>query len=242
MQQCRAALFGTGQTPTISIVNKATVSLGVDVNKLAAALQQFANIVAGVWGTPATVRVAQVPAPSDWVITLVDDLNVQGALGYHNLTPQGLPAGWIGVKISLQYDGNVSMCTSHELAEMLIDPGISTCVAGPGGRMGRFYAYESADPVEQNGFKIGDVIVTDFILPSWFESFRPAGSTRFDYLGLLDRPFSLLQGGYCSFFDIYTRKWQQSFGSKQAREHYMNTRGVPGTRTWARVHHEMIAA
>lgn len=237
----RSALFGTGQTPTISIVNKATVSLGIDLNALGDACNQFAAIVASIWGTPAQVRATQTPDPQDWVINLVDTLDVDGALGYHNLTAQGMPQGWIGVKVCLQYDGNISMCTTHELAEMLVDPGISTAVYGPGGRLGRFYSYESADPVEQNGFKINNVIVTDFILPSWFEYWRPGGSTRFDYLGLLDSPLSLLQGGYYGYFDIYQRKWVQSFGSKQARDHYYATRGKPGTRSWARMH-SLVAA
>src|SRR5205823_14174750 len=71
------------------------------------------------------------------------------------------------------------------------------------------YAYESADPVEAESlaFEVSGFQMTDFVYPSYFESFRKPDSTRFDYRGRVTRPFQILAGGYQLVFK--NGKWSQ---------------------------------
>jgi hypothetical protein len=55
------------------------------------------------------------------------------------------------------------------------------------------------------------VLVSDFVFPSWFESFRQPGSTQFDYSKKIEEPFQLLPGGYIGTFDVTAGTgWQQT--------------------------------
>ena len=77
--------------------------------------------------------------------------------------------------------------------------------------VGRLYAYEVCDPCEadQDGYDINGVLVSDFVYPSWFESFRQAG-TQFDQRLRITAPFELLGGGYAMVYDMTSGTgWQQ---------------------------------
>jgi len=112
---------------------------------------------------------------------------------------------------------------------MLVDPAINLAAAGPGNA---FYAYETADAVEEVEFTIDGVAMSDFVYPAWFEAFRKAGSAQFDYAKRVKRPFQILPGGYMSVFK--NGKWTQVFGSRakagrfrqeDRREHRSTYRG-----------------
>jgi len=186
--------FDQGGTPTIACFNKATVALGVDFTALLAALQTFVDAhVAPVWGTPAKIVAAADFVPGAWSIAFLDDADVQHALGYHDLTPDGLPLAKVFVKTALAAGESVSVTASHELVEMLADPGINLWASGPGGDL---FAYESADPVEETHFPVRDITLSNFVYPSYFEAFRAPGSVPFDAMGQLRSPFQVLPGGY----------------------------------------------
>jgi hypothetical protein len=57
----------------------------------------------------------------------------------------------------------------------------------------RLYALEVADPVEAGTYRIGDITVSNFVLPSWFD---PGAPGPYDQLGALRAPFALDDGGY----------------------------------------------
>ena len=42
--------------------------------------------------------------------------------------------------------------------------------------------------------------MSDFVYPSYFENFRKPGSTKFDQLGKVNKPFQVLAGGYQIIF------------------------------------------
>jgi hypothetical protein len=209
-----AAAFDQGQIPTIACFNKATTKPGVDFTKLVAALQRFVDdYFVPVWGTPAKLVRTTGFRKHAWALVLLDNADVAGALGYHDLTPDGFPLSKVFVETTLNDGGSVSVTASHELAEMLVDPAINLCAVGPG--TNTFYAYETADPVEELSFKVDGIAMSDFIYPAWFEGFRKAGSVRFDHLGRVKRPFQILAGGYMSVFK--GGRWTQVFGSKAKR-------------------------
>src|SRR5947209_15538377 len=134
------AAFDQGQIPTIACFNKATLNMGVDFDALIAALQKFVDKkFAPVWGTPAKLVKSEDFLPGAWAIAFLDDADVQGALGYHDLTPDGLPFSKVFVRTVLEDGQKVSVTACHELAEMLVDPAINLWAEGLNSKL---YAYE----------------------------------------------------------------------------------------------------
>jgi hypothetical protein len=210
------AAFDQGQIPTIACFNKATLNMGVDFDALIAALQKFVDKkFAPVWGTPAKLVKSEDFLPGAWAIAFLDDADVQGALGYHDLTPDGLPFSKVFVKTVLEDGQKVSVTACHELAEMLVDPAINLWAEGLNSKL---YAYEMCDAVEEEEFVLDGIAMSDFVYPSYFESFRAPNSTQFDLLGRVSRPFEILAGGY----SIVRRggKISQIFGSATKRERF----------------------
>jgi len=188
------AAFDHGQVPKIACVNKATVDLGVDFDRLIPALQKFLDEhFVPVWGTPATLVKATKPLAGAWSIVFLDDADAANALGYHDLTKNGLPLSKIFVKTTLADGQKVSVTACHELAEMMVDPAINLWADGPNASL---YAYEMCDAVEEDEFVIDGIAMSDFVYPAYFELFRKPKSAQFDCLDLLTRPFELRKGGY----------------------------------------------
>jgi len=205
-----AAAFDHGQVPTIACFNKATTALGVDFDRLLAALQKFVDqYFVPVWGTPARLLKTRGFRKGAWALVFLDRADVANALGYHDLTPDGLPLSKVFVQTTLAVKQKVSVTACHELAEMLVDPAINLAAAGP---RNVFYAYETADAVEEIEFTIDGIAMSDFVYPAWFEAFRKPGSAQFDYAKKVRRPFQILAGGYMSVFK--NGKWTEIFGSR----------------------------
>lgn len=217
------AAFDRGQIPTIALVNQATVPLGVHFDVLIAALQKFLDTCfVPVWGTPARLVKSTKLIPGAWGMVFLDSADVQGALGYHDLTPDGFPLSKVFVQTTIKAGQKVSVTACHELVEMLVDPAINLCATAPNGWI---YAYETADAVEEEEFDVDGVAMSDFVYPSFFEGFRKSGSTQFDFLKKVKKPFQILKGGYMPVFK--NGKWTQIFGSpaKQKRFKKEDRRG-----------------
>lgn len=204
------AAFDRGQLPTIACINAAKTPLGVDLGKLVGAMQKFVdNCFAPVWGIPAKLVTASKPVKGAWALVLLDNADTPGALGYHDLTPDGLPLAKIFVETTLKDNQKVSVTACHELAEMLLDPAINLWSDGPSNTV---YAYEACDAVEEVEFKIDGVSMSDFVYPAFFEVFRKPNSTQFDYCKKVSKPFQILSGGYSLVRKGTTVK--QVYGSK----------------------------
>ena len=202
--------FNQGIAPAIACFNKATTPLGVDLDALIAAMQEYINQhVAPIWGTPATLVKSTGFLPKAWAIVFMDDADQPDALAYHDLTPKGLPLSKVFVRTTLQNGDLVSVSASHELVEMLVDPAINMMTTGPDPKI--MYAYESADPVEQLTFEINGIPMSDFVYPAYFETFHKAKSVKFDHLNKIKKPFQILSGGYQIVFK--NGKWDQVFAS-----------------------------
>jgi hypothetical protein len=65
------------------------------------------------------------------------------------------------------------------------------------------YACEICDPCQADefGYAIDGVAVSDFLFPSWFETFHRSGAIPLDYCGRISTPFTLLPGGYANVLD-----------------------------------------
>lgn len=169
------------------------------------AFKRYLAYVAAAWGAWGGAKLIQgpPPTPNEWLITLLDDSDQAGALGYHDFTPQGKPIGKVFAKTDLQYGYSIPVTLTHELAEMIADPYISRCEQ-TGARQA--YATELGDPVERDeyGFKITtigkpSVLCSDFVLPAWF---IPGAPGPYDHAGHITSPLQVLPGGYAQFIDV----------------------------------------
>lgn len=232
--------FDKGEKPKIAVINKSTVNFG-NVLAMVEALKKFNDVhFAPVWGTPADIIFSQTIPAGYWALIFLDNADAANALGYHDVTSDGLPIGKVFVKTTLANKSDITVTASHELVEMLVDPAINLCAIK--NSTGVIYALEVGDPVEETDFKVNGYNMTNFVYPAWFESFRRPGSAKFDHLGLVDRPFKLLKGGYASIIKP-KGTWTQIYGSKakakttkekdsRGKRSIRRTRGVEAQKPW----------
>jgi hypothetical protein len=159
------------------------------------------------WGTTATLkfynRNQAVPATS-WIIWIMDTSDYPGALGYHDETAASRPYAKVFAKTAQQYGYNWTVTLSHELLEMMADPWVNlTVFRQTTATAGTLYAYESCDAVEHDrfGYRINNILVSDFQYPAWFDATPKAGS-KFDHMGYCTNSYQILQGGYMPVFDV----------------------------------------
>jgi hypothetical protein len=226
------------QAPTvqISVINESTVLADTDVSPVVAALQkQVSNDFGPVWGTDAELNIVakgSQPPPGSWWLVLLDDSDQANALGYHDLTTEGLPIGKVFAASDLKAGTSWTVTASHELLEMLGDPNTNlTVFIQNTNTAGTLYAYEVCDACEDDslGYQIDNVLLSDFVYPAWFESFRPEGSTQFDRMKKIQSPFQLLVNGYIGVFNVTAGSgWQQQTAEKRPAN--LLHRGGIGTR------------
>ncbi len=193
----------------VAIINASSVLTDAEVQAAVPALQtQVHRDFAPAWGIDADltfVPQGQQPPLGAWWLTILDNSDQAGALGYHDVTNEGLPLGKVFAGTDKQYGYTWTVTASHELLEMLGDPEIDlTVFVEPNARTGELYAYEVCDACEadQFGYQINGVLVSDFVYPAWFESFQKPSSTQFDYGKKITAPFQLLAGGYIGIYDV----------------------------------------
>ena len=212
----RAAAFNQGKYPTIAFVNLAKTPLGVNLNKLVGALdKQMQRDFVPIWGYPAKLYVTQKPKPDEWQVVFLDDADAADALGYHDITKDGQPVSKVFVKTTIAAGEKVSVTASHELCEMLIDPGAQLWAQNG---TGLFHAYEMCDAVEEETYEIDGVAVSDFVYPSFFEPWHPPHSVQFDYLQRITQPYQTLPKGYQIVSDGKSAK--EIFGSREKELHF----------------------
>jgi hypothetical protein len=217
----------------IAFRNESTVVTDEDAAKVVAALQiQVSRDFYPAWGIDAKLMFAAKGFPmaaTDWQIIILDNSDQAEALGYHETSSDGLPIGKVFAKSDIDNGLNWSVTASHELLEMLADPCINLTVLRE--EVGQLWAYEVADACESDdlGYLIDGVLVSDFVFPSWFESFWQRGATQFDFQKKIQEPFELLLGGYIGFFDLKNGNgWQQLTAQHSPKSARM--RPKPGSR------------
>jgi len=223
-------------TIQISVINESTVLTDAEVTPVVAALQkQVTNDFRPTWGTDAELTMVPKntqPANGSWWLVILDDSDQAGALGYHDLTSEGLPLGKVFAASDLKAGTSWTVTASHELLEMLGDPNINLNVfVQNDNTTGTLYAYEVCDACEDDsfGYQIDNVLLSDFVYPAWFEGFRAEGSTQFDRMNKIQNPLQLLTGGYIGTFDITSGSgWQQLTAEK--RPVNLRHRGPVGSR------------
>jgi hypothetical protein len=220
----------------VSVINSSTVLTDNEVSKVVPVLQkQVTQDFYPAWGVDAHltfVATGDDPAPGSWWLTILDDSDQANALGYHDITNEGLPLGKVFAASDLKFGSSWTVTASHELLEMLGDPDINlTAFVQTSDTAGTLYAYEVCDACEADhyGYKIDGVDVSDFVFPAWFESFRKSHSTQFDQKKHIHKPFHLLAGGYIGVFDVSAGSgWHSIMAEKELASVF--SRGTVGSR------------
>src|SRR5215471_5460580 len=123
------------------------------------------------------------PPPADqWWMVYLDNADMAGALGYHELTSTRMPMGKVFVETTIAYASSVSRVLSHEVAELMVDPWLKrTVLVG-----NRQYLVEVGDPLslDSQGEDIGGILVSGIAYPDYFYD----SGTEYDKNGFLRGP------------------------------------------------------
>jgi hypothetical protein len=197
-------------TENLALVSEVEDHEPSDVSRVAAALQrQATRDFAPVWDICATVdafpRLEDVPV-GYWPMIVRDDIGFEGAAGIH-LDKDGQPFALI------TFGDSWSLTASHEMLEMLADPGGNRLIPGasPKPDQGRVeFLVEVCDPSEaaEFGYTVNDVLVSDFYTQRFFEPL-PVEGARYSFTGAIKRPREVLRGGYISWHDPVSDHWWQ---------------------------------
>ena len=210
--------------PLIAVVNQSDVAKNREVERIVKAIQKQVNEhFTPAWGLRAALVFNEDPLKAMKVI-IKDKAEEEdeGYLGYHFVN--GLPVTYVFAKDDIAERGEFSSTVSHEVLEMLADPGVNLYAQGfyrdkAGRRREAFMPYEVCDPVESSVYKVDGVEVCNFVLPEWFEPEHEDGEMKMDHLGILDGPFQLAPGGYTDVLRNGKTKtiWGEKAKPKRAR-------------------------
>lgn len=196
----------------LAILNESTVYT-LPANLLSALQTQVSDHFAPEWGVDAKLRLITKSTdkqPGEWLLAILDDSDQAGALGYHELSSDGMPLGKVFAKTTTEAGLSVTVTISHELLEMLADEDINlSCeIDNANGLAAQMYAREVCDAVEddQYGYQINGILVSDFVRRHWF---IPGEAGPYDYQNKVTAPLQLLSGGYIGVMDVTTQGWQQ---------------------------------
>jgi hypothetical protein len=221
-------------TIEICVSNTSTLVSDADLATWCAAIQRQVNEhFSPVWGTPQVqIVMSAAPEVNAYRVILKDEPDDPNSLGFH-LLDNGIPEARIFCRPTIDDGDTISSVLSHECLEFLADP---LCT-----RMFGKYISEVADPVESTGYLIDGVVVSNFVLPSYFG--LPAvvvnPVTRWDYNGQLSGPCpAMLPGGYVMSYE--NGNWQSTMARlpsgkfshmqlRSGRAEFRASQGAPGT-------------
>lgn len=221
--------------PRISVMNESKAVTDAQIRKMLPAFKtQWNRDLRQAWAVDpvsfAFVAKGAKPEAGTWWLVFLDDTVQAKATGVHDLTPDGFPIAKVFAGYVLEEHASVSVAASHELCEMAVDPWLNSAYQDP---KGIFWAGEICDPVEADnyGYKIGDILVADFVTPNWFG--RQRSQCSLDFKGHVSKAFQVPTGGYAQKYDPQ-HGWQQIIGP-QAKRSRMAAHPVDGSRRERRV-------
>jgi len=187
-------------TPKIALVSQSTAVATADVIALCAAIQtQITQDFLPVWKIPATISyfaTLEDVHVGFWPVIIVDKIATKdfGVHGQRDNQPIAL------VDAS---KANWQATVSHEVLEMIVDPYCNRLVASSavmGSAAQVEYLVEICDPCQNTFYNINGIKVSNFYTPNYFDA-ATAPSVRYDFLGLMTQPRTILEQGYLSWID-----------------------------------------
>jgi hypothetical protein len=211
--------------PTIAFIRETSQLTDASVRVYVAAQQiQITRDYEPIWGGDA--KCLFIPKGSTipkgcWQCVLLDHSDQADALGYHDITSDGLPIMKVFVADDMADGLAWSVTASHEVLEALGDPTIDNTIPVTVDGISYQYARELCDACEDDQFAYGidGVQMSDFVTPAWFD---PDGVEPFSFRRVVHAPFALAEGGYIGLREVapVAGEWTQKFAQ-----------GTPGART-----------
>lgn len=224
-----AVKFDRG-SPTIVIVNESLDVTPERLKRVVKALQiQVDRDFFPLWGLRAKLRVGKTVPPGAMGITLMNlNPDRDDAQGYHFV--KGFPRAEVYTRDNDDQPytpQEVSATLSHEVLEMIADPGVNLYARGfpirGKANFNAFVGYEVCDAVQDVVYKIDGVEVSDFVVPEWFEPEHPPGSMDFSFKRSIKRPFARTPGGYIDLL-VGKRIVEKAGRTARKRRHRMEAR------------------
>jgi len=190
-----------------------------DVKTICEALSMQLAEFCAVWGYAVPVvafyPAGAVPPSTSWVVSLVDQPDVDGALAYHSDDDAGRPDAFVFAGFIQDNGGgvltganSVAGATSHEVLELLRDQACTLWVemplVGPDGNRYARVAAEVCDPV-QSGVDThvvpggARVDLSAYVFPAWEDPLDSEGPFSSD--GSLAHSGDVAPGGYAAYED-----------------------------------------
>lgn len=193
---------------TIAFIRNTSLLTDEMVASYVAAQQiQVSRDFAPAWGIDATCIF--VPPGCDaplgaYEVWFKDHTTEDGALGFHD--DQGNPKSYVFTADDFANGVSWTVTASHETLEMLGDPDIKQVRDAAGFE----YAYEACDACEDDSlaYLINGHLMSDFVLPSWFD---PNGLAPYTFRRSIDAPLMLAPGGYIGVRTLPDGQWSQRF-------------------------------
>ena len=183
----------------IALINQSSSITDEQVKNIADACNaQLHDHVAPAWDIKSPQEVRTGLESSSYPFFFVDTIpEAPGALAYHFVQDNGIPAGKIGVETTLKAGESVESATSHEAVELQCD--IFCAAWSYSDRLQCLVATEACDPVQADTYEIEvadrtKVEVSNFVTPYYFTE-DPLGQPL-DHLGNLKQTFDISPGGY----------------------------------------------
>ena len=182
-----------------------------EMSQVAAAIQkQVMRDFGPAWDIEATVGAfpSLEDVPTDyWKATVIADIG-SSAYGFHR-TETGQPYALI------QWRDHWSISASHEILEMLADPGGDRLIAGqsPHPEQGRVqFLVEVCDPCADDAYHytVNNVPVSCFYTKRYFDPVTAPG-VQYSFTEDINEPRKVLPGGYLTWLEPETNTWWQQW-------------------------------
>ena len=183
----------------IALINQSKGISDAEVAQIAEACHlQLMNEVADAWNIKNPLPVGTAIEDESYPFFFVDTIpEAPGALAYHFVQDNGVPAGKIGVETTRQAGESVASAASHEAVELQCD--IFCASWSYSNRLDCLVATEACDPVQSDTYQIrvsdGTMVeVSNFVTPYYFTE-DPLGQSL-DHVGTLKETYGIAPGGY----------------------------------------------
>lgn len=175
----------------VDVLNESSLITDAAITSIVAAMQEDFGQNFHLWSADQAQQLNQIakgePASAGArQLVFLDDADQSNALGYHDLTPEGLPMGKVFVRTCQLTDSLVSRVASHEAWEMAVDPWINR--VSPVMSNGRVYAIEVGDPLSLDSQArpgLGGVMLSGIALPA---AYYTGYGKQYDIGGILYAP------------------------------------------------------
>lgn len=220
-------MFSMNQNIHIGVMNYSYKLNGYMLQKGVQAVQfQLDQHFKKVWDKSATILIyngREAPPPNAYQIVIADNAERLKSLGYKDLTRTGKPLSKLILEDEHKKGSPWTVEFSRLVMTMIIDPELKYMIIedfvletdeeGNPSKVEKYgFAYDVCSPCQgfKNSYLVNNHYVSDFLTPYWFISKALLPNDEkpmFDYNGLIDEPFDILDEGFAQIYDFESKEW-----------------------------------